>query len=507
MRLGIIDRGTNSVRFDIHQIGPGKQVKRLHREKLMVRLGQGLFTDGRLDKNAIARTLHAFTSFKRTASQIGTDRITAFATSALREAADGEVLLSRIRQATGIDVRVISGHEEARLIARGILANETKLKGRFALVDIGGGSTEISICEGSKVLFAHSFDLGTARLQQIFLKSSPPRRSKSTDPHPVSQLRQYIWDELDAVLKNKLKRDARKVVGSSGTIRALTKILQKSTKSKSDLTAKALGHLTRHMSTLTTSQLLGIPGMEAKRVDMILAGAVLLDEVMDYLGAKSARTTTYALRDGILDEETRVVQQKKVTQLAFHLEDLFRIATRLGSRPGHMRQVAALAEGLFKKLQKVHGLRPEWRAYLTAAAYLHDVGDAINPSFHEAHSYYTVMNADLPVMETWEREFIATLCLYHNAEKIDSADVPFRSHPARRNAFLKILAIFQLADALDRNHQSLVTIKRIKFERGKIVIFVSGKTAVNLEILRVEQKRSIFEKVFRKEVSVARVSE
>src|SRR5665213_29849 len=97
MRVGIIDLGTNSVRFDVNQIGPGNQVRKLHREKLMVRLGQNLFLDGKLDPAAIRRTLQAFTSFQRTAQDLRVGKVVAFATSALREATDSEKLLSQIR--------------------------------------------------------------------------------------------------------------------------------------------------------------------------------------------------------------------------------------------------------------------------------------------------------------------------------------------------------------------------------------------------------------------------
>jgi exopolyphosphatase/guanosine-5'-triphosphate,3'-diphosphate pyrophosphatase len=160
MRIAIIDLGTNSVRFDVHQIGPGRGIRRLHRDKLMIRLGQGVFTDGKLDSNAIRRTTQAFLGFRRIAKDLHVEKIVAFGTSALREAYDSEKFLARIYARTEIDVRVISGDEEAELIALGILSQESQARGKFALVDIGGGSTEISLCQGSRVLHASSFPSG-----------------------------------------------------------------------------------------------------------------------------------------------------------------------------------------------------------------------------------------------------------------------------------------------------------------------------------------------------------
>src|SRR6185437_4708301 len=275
MRVAIIDLGTNSVRFDVHQIGPGNRVTRLHREKLMVRLGQNLFVGGKLDAGAVRRTLQAFTSFNQTARDLQVTKIVAFGTSALREAADSDRLLNLIRSRTGIDVRVISGEEEARLIASGILSNEkVPAKERFALVDIGGGSTEICICRGHEVLFAESFALGTARLQQVFLKSSPPPQPKRGEMPPAEQLRRHIRSILlPKMISEEWPRVAR-VLGSSGTIRAICRI-NKRTGGGKTVDAKDLKKLVKNMSAMTTTQLLGVPGMEARRVDMILAGAIL----------------------------------------------------------------------------------------------------------------------------------------------------------------------------------------------------------------------------------------
>src|SRR5579885_2624154 len=160
MRLGVIDLGTNSVRFDVHQIGSDGELTRLHREQLMIRLGQGALLSKKLDREAIGRTLDAFSRFKRVATHLKTEKIIAFGTSALREVSDRDQLIELIRRSTGISLRVITGAEEAQLIALGVLSNENLPPGRIALVDIGGGSTEISICRGRKVLHSHSFNLG-----------------------------------------------------------------------------------------------------------------------------------------------------------------------------------------------------------------------------------------------------------------------------------------------------------------------------------------------------------
>ena len=298
MRLGIIDLGTNSVRFDVQELGPGRRIHRLHREKRMIRLGQGVFLHGRLDRNAMRRTLGAFLRFRQAAEALGAKRIVAFATSALREATDNERLLGLIRRRAGIELRIISGEEEARLIARGILAHERVRRGRFALVDIGGGSTEISVCRGRSALRSASFDLGTSRLQQLFLRRSPPSR------RIVRDLRTHIRTTLRRTIAAEGWPGASHVLGSSGTVRALAKILRKRGGGRT-IERRTLSRLVSEMARMNPKDLARLPGIEPHRVDMILAGGILLEECMRALGAGTVAPTPYALRDGILEEERR----------------------------------------------------------------------------------------------------------------------------------------------------------------------------------------------------------
>jgi exopolyphosphatase/guanosine-5'-triphosphate,3'-diphosphate pyrophosphatase len=508
VRVGIIDLGTNSVRFDVNQIGPGNRVRKLHREKLMVRLGQNLFTDGRLDATAIRRTLQAFSSFQRTAEELQVGKIVAFGTAALREAGDSDKLLNSIRKRTGIDVRVITGQEEAKLIAKGIMFNEkaAAIKGRYGLIDIGGGSTEISIARGKEVLHGESFPLGTARLQQVFLKSSPPAPAKKGELPPTEQLRRYIRSIILSKLISEEWPKANRILGSSGTIRAISRLVKK-TKGAKSIDLKDLKKLVKQMSTMTTTQLLGMPGMEARRVDMILAGAILLEECMILLGAKKTLSSEFSLRDGILEEEMRVYRQHEVSNIPFHLPDLYARAQKF--RAGgtdeevHLKQTVELAENLFDRLRPIHKLNPKWRHYITAASILHDVGQAISPTRHGIHSYYIVKNADFPSMEKWETEFVGQLCLWHQDGKVDQKGLPFTK--LEKQAFMKLLAMLRVADALDRSHKRVLKVRDVKIDRKGVHIHVTSRNGIDLELLRVEQKKQLFEQVFKRPLFVSRV--
>jgi exopolyphosphatase/guanosine-5'-triphosphate,3'-diphosphate pyrophosphatase len=495
MRLAVIDLGTNSVRFDVHELKPGQPVLTLHREKLMIRLGQGVFLNGTLDKSAMRRALHAFVAFKRTADSLRATKTIAFATSAMREASDRDRFAHIVRKRTGIDIRVISGEEEAKFIALGVLANEKPLKGRYALVDIGGGSTEISVCRGREVLHSHSFQLGTARLQQVFLKKSPPA------PESVEELRSYIRSTLHLKMDAENWGKATRIVGSSGTIRALIRIMRK-TRGTAEVRRKDLKAVIQQMRGLSTRELLRIPGMESRRVDMILGGAVLLEECMKACGADRAVGTEFSLRDGILEEERELQQQQKSSPLSFHVDELYALARRFGADLRHLEQVVRLSEELFDRLRPLHRLKSGWRIYLTAATILRNVGEKVSLIRPEQHSHYIVLNADFPTSQRWEQEFVAALCLHHKGGRAERKGLSFKGDKSRMTALGKLLAILQVVDALDSGRRADLRIGRVQISSRQVRIRFSGKRATGLEIPAVELRRGYFEKIFRRHLSV-----
>lgn len=259
---------------------------------------------------------------------------------------------------------------------------------------------------------------------------------------------------------------------------------------------RSLEKLIESMSTMSRAQLLQIPGMEAKRVDIILSGAILLQECMKTLGTKELITTSFSLRDGILDREIRLLSHHQGPEIRFQLEDLYTKATRLGCDKAHLRQVVTIAETLFDRTKRLHKLKPIWKRYLSAAAILHDVGNSISPTHHEVHSYYIVRNSDFLAMEKWESEFIAQLCLKHNTSVVSKKDTNFIKDKVKRNIFVHLLAILRVADGLDRGHKSSIRIQKISLSKGRVKIIISGREAVDLEVLRVEQKKALFEEVF-----------
>lgn len=303
MRLGIFDLGTNSLRFDVHERKDDGSIERLFRERELIRLGDSVFTTNHITKESTDRAVGAFKRFKKIGDDLQVHRFVAVGTSALRDARNRDEFVSTVAKATGVHIRVISGDEEAHLIARGVIENERIKEGPIAIVDIGGGSTEIIIALGKSVFHSTSFNLGTLRLQQVYLKTHPPKPEKEELPNPLNELRHYIRTNLSATIIREGWPLVEKVLGASGTIRALTRIAKNYGDKQGTVERDTLESLIGRMSSMTMRELLEIPGMEAKRVDIILGGAILLEEIADVFRVKKIFATEYSLRDGLLLQE------------------------------------------------------------------------------------------------------------------------------------------------------------------------------------------------------------
>jgi exopolyphosphatase / guanosine-5'-triphosphate,3'-diphosphate pyrophosphatase len=295
MRIGVIDLGTNSVRFDIHEwVRPGV-LKCFYRNKVMVRLGQDVFKKSQLQPEAMQRTETAIRHFVREAEKLNVVNIVGAATSAVRDAKNGKSFILRLKEKTGVELKVISGKEEARLIMKGIQFFEPLATGLFGFVDIGGGSTEVGVLRGEQVYHLDSYPIGAARFAQI-LGTYPIAASD------IFEIRKRIRKTLGQSTGFKEWPKLDLLWGASGTIKALMKVM-KTLGHGRKIARKDLEDLVSNMSRMSLADIRKIPGMEERRVDLILPGAIVLEEVMDFCGAKKIYRTKYALREGLLQEE------------------------------------------------------------------------------------------------------------------------------------------------------------------------------------------------------------
>ncbi len=464
MRIAAIDIGTNSVHMIVVRLRPDLSFEVVDREKEMVRLGAGSLADGTLTDTAIATALQTLTKFKRLAASHGVDEIIASATSAVRESTNGGDFIARVYRETGIRVNVISGTEEARLIHLAA-AYATGIGARVGVVlDIGGGSVEITSGTAARMQAGRSFKLGVIRLTEKYAQSDPLTRRDER------RMVRAIRRDTRAWLTQLRRRGYDRVIGTSGTITMLG-LAATGRRPSGELrnlrvSAKSVRRLRERLTELTLAERLKMPALDPRRADLAVAGAVLLDVLLTELRADELQLCDFALREGLILDYIR--RNRKHIQQVERYPDVRRrsvieLAERCNYLSEHAAQVSRLSLQLFDQLRTWHGLGAREREWLEYAALLHDIGTHISYERHHKHSYYLIKNGDLRGFEPVEIEMIALIARYHRQT------TPRKSHDGvadltstQRLIVKRLAAMLRLAEGLDRSHAQAIASLRIR---------------------------------------------
>jgi exopolyphosphatase/guanosine-5'-triphosphate,3'-diphosphate pyrophosphatase len=506
MRLAAIDIGTNSVHMIVVRVRPDLSFEIIDREKEMVRLGAGGLDGRALTPDGMRAALQVLSKFSRLAESHRVEKIVAVATSATREAENGGEFLGVIAKQTGIRPRVISGTEEARLIhlaaAYGVSA-----EGKVVVIDIGGGSVEITKGSGATMDVGRSFKLGVIRLTERFVKNDP------LEPRDERKLLKYIDTQAGGYLDQLARSGFDRVIGTSGTILSLGAVVGAEQGRAPDaslrnrrVSLKQLHRVRKQLASLTLEQRLRVPGLDPRRADLAVSGAVLLEAILDRLGAEELTLCDLSLREGLLlDYIAR--HRKQIAQVERYPDIRRRSVIELAERyhywPEHASQVARLALSLFDETRSMHRLGDRERDWLEYAAILHDVGVHISYERHHKHSYYLIKNGDLRGFEPDEIETIALIARYHRRAQ------PSRSHEGfgavgrrRQRAVHALAAILRLAENLDRSHSQIVS--GIEFhDRGEDALLgVRTEGDAELEVWAAGRQLAPFEKLIGKPLRV-----
>jgi exopolyphosphatase/guanosine-5'-triphosphate,3'-diphosphate pyrophosphatase len=507
MQLAAIDIGTNSLHMIVVKVRADLSFEVVDREKEMVRLGAGGLEGRALTEEAMQAALQTLSKFKRLAVSHKVDRIVAAATSAVREAANGGEFLVAVARQTGIRARVISGTEEARLIHLAAVYGLGLAGQEVVSLDIGGGSVEISRGAGWKVESGQSFKLGVLRLTERFVRTDPIS----------SQDERRLTRHIDAVAGPYVKRLAKsgfdRVVGTSGTILSLGTVatteqdgVPPAALRNRRISAKQIRRLRKRLTSIDLEARVKVPGLDPRRGDLAVAGAVLLDAIVHRLGAEEITLCDLSLREGlILDYIAR--HRKEIAQADRYPDVRRRSVNELAERcryaRKHARQVAALSLALFDRTTRSHRLTANEREWLEYAALLHDIGVHISYERHPRHSWYLIRNGDLRGFEPHEIDIIALVARYHRRA------TPSRRHEgfselskAHRRTVRALGAILRLAEALDRSHAQ--TISGIEFHdrEDDALLQLQTKGDAELELWAATRHLSPFERMLGKPLRV-----
>ncbi|WP_195210354.1 Ppx/GppA phosphatase family protein [Actinomarinicola tropica] len=494
-----IDIGTNSIHLLVARSPAPGRLEVLAQEKEVVRLGHGGSDMRRLDPDAIERGIAALHRFRQVADIWDAD-ITAVATSAVREAENHDEFTSRARDEAGIEVEVISGVEEARLIHLGALHALPVYEERLFVVDIGGGSTELVVGQREEVLEARSLKLGAIRLTDRFFSDEPITKSM------VKDCRRYVRSFLEPTARELVTLSPEVAAGCSGTIETLAAM---ALARRGDDPGRNLGNLSVTASEIaavvdeivsapTAKERAKLPGMEAKRADIIVAGAIILEQVLAALDVDELRISTFALREGVLlDQATHRGGGPR-----HHLTDLRRASTvhladALDPDRAHSDHLTALALQLFDDTADVHGLDDAYRELLEAAGLLHNVGLFISHSAHHKHSYYVIRHSEhLLGFTDHEIELIAQIARYHRKS------APKDKHPewaglrsADRRAVAVLAGLLRVAIGLDRSHAGAIAEVRATVDESSgrldVVAAAADGADPSLELYSADQRKDL----------------
>ncbi|HWM92833.1 MAG TPA: Ppx/GppA phosphatase family protein [Thermoanaerobaculia bacterium] len=502
-RLAAIDIGSNSIHMIViapetagaigGAIGGGYRV--LGREREMVRLGKTAHGKGALSETAMRDGLETLVKMTTLARLKGAERVVAVATSAVREAANGDDFLTRVKAQTGLDVQLLTGVEEGRLIYRAVREVVDLGQGPAAIVDVGGGSTEWISTRAGEVEQVVSLALGSLRCAND-LRGDPPTAAS------LEKLRRRIQKRLEKEIP---KAAVERLVATSGTAVCCADLVdffagrdwKEASAALREIRVKDLAQLIERLRPLPRREIADLPPVGIPRSESLLAGAVLLHELVSHAGADRFQVSGQALREGLVlaalgqpipaARQPEDLRRRQVLRLAERTESVYR----------HSLHSARLAVRLFDVTASLHGLGSREREWLEYAALLHDIGYSIHYRNHHKHSFYLISNASLDAFDPREMEIIAHMARYHRGP------TPKRDHPTfaalkpwQQRTIRQLTALLRVADSLDRTHASRVEEIYGSLRKRQVKLEVVSRYDVELELEAARARGGYFERVF-----------
>ncbi|MEO5726364.1 MAG: Ppx/GppA phosphatase family protein [Byssovorax sp.] len=514
-RVAAIDIGSNAIRLRIVEVDPpvmGPDGPRFppFRDILVdrapVRLGHDVFTKGRLEPGVIGAACEALRRFRVAMDGAKVDRYRAVATSAVREAANGDVFVERAEREAGVHVEVIEGVEEARLVQLAV-AERVQLAGSNAvLIDIGGGSTEITLLRGSPdgpraatAVFARSLPVGTVRLIEAFLEGRGP-----IDGAHRNLLDEYIdrvFVEAIPEIRELSAGVVEQLVGTGGNIETLADLcpVHHAPAGERSIDVAAMKRFLDRLCEKSVDDRVQTWNLRPDRADTIVPAASVLCRLADAFGLASIAAPGVGLKEGVLVDLARahfIPQDFRGEALAL-TDACLRLGRRYHFDEAHGVLVGRLGVKLFDELAPHHRLGPRDRILLHAAALLHDVGDYVRYEGHHKHSYYLIANSDLLGMTAAERAIVANVARYHRKSAPQPDHEGYRALPQKDRGKVKSMAaILRVADALDREHRAKVTDVSARVEGGVLWLDVQGAGDRALEEWTVFAKAGMLKDAF-----------
>ena len=506
-----IDIGSNSCRLKIARV-VAHRLKTLHEDREVTRLGSSVFESGLISPEAMALTLRAMKRFQRAVQGHAADQIRVVATAALRDARNGAAFQAWVKAETGWNLEIISGLEEGRLIHRGIMSAEPGVNGRVLLVDLGGGSCEITLSDHKRILETVSLPLGAVRLTEEFLTADPP------SAEGLAQMRQLIGRELRRARRRIPVERVSLVIATSGTAAALAEAcaavakvgkapVKKLVNGPGVAPALLVRRLASRLAKMTLPEREAMPGVGPRRSEIIVAGAQVYAELLEHFGLAGFRYSPLGLRDGILaqmlaEQDTRASGHREFGHERW--ESVLATAKRYGVDPRQAEPVRGHALQLYRDLKVLHELPGDYEHWLAAAAILRDTGKFINHQGHHRHTQYIISSSELYGYTPVQRTIVSAIARYQGKSRPAPGDRALRNIPPdeHRNVH-RAVVLLRLAVALNQDRASDVLRVRVGVYPKRVILTLTpGRTGAELELWSLRKEADYFFEVFRRELLV-----
>jgi exopolyphosphatase/guanosine-5'-triphosphate,3'-diphosphate pyrophosphatase len=499
--IAAIDVGTNAMRLAIGRITAEHRLEPLENLREPVRLGKDVFATGAISEETTERAIEAFQKFKRLLDHYGVDYHKAVATSAVREALNSDIFIDRLAQATGIELTAISGDEEARLIHLAVAERINLRQQRALLIDIGGGSVEVTWVADGSIQATVSFNMGTVRLLQ---KLEQARVGES-------RFNQLVHEYVDATHKWLEDRRGQQTldlcIATGGNAEALGDLRKRWCGQDSPfvITRVELDTLVETLQGMSCAERIQQLRLRPDRADVIVPAAIILQTIAQQTGVDHVLVPHVGLKDGLLLD---IVQDLYDQKARLHRDQVLASAWQVGRKYAfdepHARGVTRFALQLFDETLPLHHLDDESRLLLEVAALLHDIGHFISATEHHKHSLYLLTATPLIGLSKSQRAVVANVARYHRKSAPSLQHESFKILPAKdRVVVSKLAAILRLADALDTEHGGKVSDLAVVYERPRLRLHLSGQGDLLLEKWGLAKRTPIFEAVFGVKVAIA----
>ena len=520
-----IDIGSNSCRLKIAKV-VAHQLKTLTEDREVTRLGASVFECGLVSPEAMAATLRALKRFQRAVQLHGVDQIRVVATAAMRDARNAPAFQAWVKAETGWNLEIISGLEEGRLIHLGVMGAEPGAAGRVLLVDLGGGSCEITLSEHKRIQETVSLPLGAVRLTEEFLGEDP------APAEGLARMRQFIERELRQAHRKIKPEHVSLVIATSGTAaalaeacaatakpfkeRSLKRVLGKALPAVAGgetrppalagmATARGVRKLAVKIAPMALPEREAVPGIGPRRAEIIVAGVEVFAELMQSFGLDGFRYSPLGLRDGILaqmlaGQDARAQAHREFEQERW--ESVLATARRYGVDPKEAEPVRGHALQLFRELKALHGLPPEYESWLAAAALLRDTGKFLNHQGHHRHTQYIVSSSEIYGYTSLQRTVISAIARYLGKSRPQPGDRALRNIPVEEHQNVhRAVVLLRLAVALNQDRASDVLRVAAKVYPKRVYLELQpGRTGAELELWSLRKEADYFREVCRREL-------